>query len=92
MYEAVVAPVPPDTFVYGPPEVEETCHCVDNPEEVEKPVADMVLVTPAHTFAEPLRVATGAFGVPVHGGNMVTEKSSTEKYQGADVDVMVIAM
>jgi hypothetical protein len=59
------------TFVYGPPEVLDTFHWLVIPGLVEKPFAAIVFVAPAQIVEEfipgnPLKYATGEFGVPAH--------------------------
>jgi hypothetical protein len=71
VYEAVVAPVPPETFEYGPPEVLETIHWVVKPEAMLKPVAVIAVVKPEQMLVAPVKEATGAFGAPEHGGGGV---------------------
>jgi undecaprenyl phosphate-alpha-L-ara4N flippase subunit ArnF len=65
---AVVAPVPPTTFVYGPPEVDDTCHWFVIP---RNPTVKFVAVIETVPFgqieAAVVATASGAFGVPAQG-------------------------
>ncbi len=86
MWVPVVAPVPPVTLVYGPPEVADTCHWFEIPASVDIPVAVKVTACP-QTGATTVEEATGAGGVPEHAGaaGEVIAISSKYRYTSAAV-------